>query len=296
MKSFNFLVFILLLVYSCTSKKKADLTNEKFCTELYTDSGQAELNDMNGFNTERTKAVALHSSLWWHDIGFPIYLTVIFLNGDTFQINKVRRYAKEWEVASAKGWNDRKPKIRLRFLPYDGTGGNDIRISFKPGGSASYVGSDAKRVPLSEPTMFLGWINNRESEESIRAVILHEFGHAMGLVHEHQHPGSNILWDSLKVYKYYHDTQTPPWDEAKVNDNIFKKYSYETTNYTAYDIHSIMHYSFPSSLTKDGSSAPWNTLLSESDKSFIKTIYRYEQCVYNDNCCFDRRGRRVLCP
>lgn len=295
MKNYTLLISIILILYSCKPKKVNDAGNEKFCTELYSDSAQAEMLQEKAVATPEITGIAPHSSLWWHDIGFPFYITVSFLNGDTFQINEVRKYAKEWESASVKGW-DGKPKIRIRFLPYDGTGGNDIRILFRPGGSSSYIGSDAKRIPANEPTMYFGWINQGQSEESIRAVVLHEFGHAMGLVHEHQHPGANIPWDSAKVYDYYERTQTPPWDKAKVDENIFKKYSYSTTNYSAYDINSIMHYSFPTSLTKDGSSAPWNKQLSATDKAFIKQIYRYEQCVYNETCCFDRRGRRVPCP
>lgn len=297
------LIICISLLFSCknntgktTNSKISKLNSEKFCTELFTDSGTIEVAKEKAFVTEEIKGVAPHASLWWHSIEFPLSLTVRFLNGDTFQINRVRKYAKEWEDASVKGWNDGKPKIRLRFLPYDGTGGNDIRILFKPGGSASYIGSDAKRIDPNSPTMFFGWINPEESEESIRAVVLHEFGHALGLGHEHQHPGVNIPWDKEKVYAYYQRTQNPPWDRAKVDANIFNRYNYTNNNYSAYDTNSIMHYAIPASITIGGYSTPWNTKLSAIDKEFIKKIYPYRQCVLNETCCFDRRGRRILCP
>lgn len=285
-----FLIFICLVLYSCKTKQTVPLAEERFCTELYLDSTETKAFEIKG--------VAPHESLWFHSIEFPLSITVKFLNGSPFQINKVRQYAKQWEGASAKhpeGGN----KIRIKFIPYDGTtSGNitDIRIIFRPGGSSSYIGSDAKKVNADSATMFFGWINEGEPEESIRQVVLHEFGHVLGLVHEHQSPLANIPWDKEKVYEYYRTTQNPPWDRAKVDANIFSRYSASSTNYSAYDIHSIMHYAIPSSLTVDGFSTPWNSELSPTDKGFIKKIYRYEPCIVNETCCFDQRGRRIPCP
>ena len=117
-------------------------------------------------------------------------------------------------------------------------------------------------------------------------------------MHEHQSPAAHIPWDSAKVYEYYRLTQNPPWDRETVNRNIFAIYDGATTNYTAYDPHSIMHYAIPSSLTIGGYSTPWNPVLSTVDKDFIKRLYPYYICIINEteNCCFDRRGQRVPCP
>ncbi len=49
-----------------------------------------------------------------------------------------------------------------------------------PGGSWSYLGTDATSIPLESFTMNLGFVD--------RPTILHEFGHSLGLIHEHQSP------------------------------------------------------------------------------------------------------------
>ena len=47
-------------------------------------------------------------------------------------------------------------------------------------GSWSYLGTDAARVPKECFTMNLGFVD--------RPTVLHEFGHSLGLIHEHQSP------------------------------------------------------------------------------------------------------------
>ena len=49
-----------------------------------------------------------------------------------------------------------------------------------PGGSWSYIGADAATIPKESFTMNLGFVD--------RSTVLHEFGHSLGLIHEHQSP------------------------------------------------------------------------------------------------------------
>ena len=56
------------------------------------------------------------------------------------------------------------------------------------GGSWSKLGVEANEIKLdSEPTMVLDLKDCRD-DYHVRSTILHEFGHAYGLAHEHQHP------------------------------------------------------------------------------------------------------------
>ena len=58
------------------------------------------------------------------------------------------------------------------------------------------------------------------TSKQFRRVVLHEFGHALGFAHEHQHPNANcsseIEWD--KAYAFYEKTQH--WDRKKVDANL----------------------------------------------------------------------------
>ena len=56
-------------------------------------------------------------------------------------------------------------------------------------GSWSCVGTDIMKVEPSSPTMNLSWVSDTEdTDDTEQGVILHEFGHTIGLGHEHQSP------------------------------------------------------------------------------------------------------------
>lgn len=107
-------------------------------------------------------------------------LTVGFVKpaGTPTQQNKVKTVVKEWEKYA---------NIKFNFTP---TKTPVIRIAFDASsGSWSYVGTDNESIPPNKPTMNLGWIGEgQEITEADKGVILHEFGHALGLLHEHQSP------------------------------------------------------------------------------------------------------------
>lgn len=174
----------------------------------------------------------------------------------------VQKYAIEWE---------RVANIKFEFVQNLSTA--DIRVGFLPNGSYSVIGREALLVPSSSTTMNLGWITT-SSEAEARRVILHEFGHALGFIHEHGAPTANIPWDKEKVYAYL---AQPPnnWDRATVDRNLFQKFSVTETNYSAYDRFSIMHYVVPPELTTDGSSVPFNTDLSPTDKQYAGYFYPF---------------------
>lgn len=51
--------------------------------------------------------------------------------------------------------------------------------------------------------MNFGWFTNYTSDTEFSRTIIYEFGHALGLHHEHQSPTANIQWNKEKVYEYY---------------------------------------------------------------------------------------------
>ncbi|WP_103069173.1 carbohydrate-binding protein [Aquimarina sediminis] len=212
------------------------------------------------WDTNQSKAASLKAKQW--EPGQTI--RVKFLNGNSYVQSKVRQYAVEWESYA-----------NLKFEWVSSNSSANIKIGFKEGqfaddgGSWSYLGTDSNNYSHS---MHFGWFNNNTSDTEFRRTTIHEFGHALGLIHEHQNPVAGINWDKEAVYAYY---AGPPnnWSRAQVDNNLFRRYEKNVSNYSVYDPKSIMHYPIPAEHTTDGVAVGNNSRLSATDKSFIATIY-----------------------
>lgn len=188
-------------------------------------------------------------------------LRVAFMDGPTEVRDRVAAIAKEWEQVA---------NLRLDFVR---SGAAEIRISFaEKGFSWSTVGTDALTVGASQPTMNYGWLEPNTSTREYQRVVRHEFGHALGMIHEHQNPAAQgqIPWDKPKVYAYY---AQQGWSHADTDFNLFQVYSEDSTNHTAFDPTSIMQYAVPDSLTIGSYSIGWNTALSPLDEEFMRHQY-----------------------
>ena len=188
-------------------------------------------------------------------VGFDI------VGGSIDQIDLVKRYAKEWELFA-----------NIKF-DFQNSGNGMIRVGFKPIGSWSYIGRDALTILSGQTTMNFGWLGSVNNDFA-RQVILHEFGHALGFIHEHQRVDAFINWDKEKVYTYY--SQAPNnWTREMTDQQIFQKYAVNATNYSTYDQLSIMQYPVPAELTTDGSRIDWNMDLSATDKHYASLYYPF---------------------
>ena len=192
-------------------------------------------------------------------------LRCLFLDGSTTMKKKVRAYAHQWE---------KHANIKLKFVTKAPA---EIRISFyADAGSWSAVGRDALNrsyFPLHQPTMNYGWLRDNTSDDEYSRVVLHEFGHALGCIHEHQTPTFNRKWDTKAVMKYF---QGPPnyWTEDSIKYNVLQKYSPTGIAATAFDPKSIMLYAFDAILFADGKGPTnENTKFSADDIKMIGTMY-----------------------
>jgi hypothetical protein len=188
-------------------------------------------------------------------------LRIRFLDGDPVVQQKIANIAPEWEQFTS---------LKLDFVR---DGAAEIRISFRDVGfSWSTVGTDAVSRPRTLPSMNYGWLKPNTAEREYRRVVLHEFGHALGMIHEHQNPEAvgRIPWDKPKVYAYY---ARQGWSQRDVDDNIFDVYDRDDTNFTSFDSTSIMQYAVPDDLTVGSFAIGWNTELSELDKDFMRRQY-----------------------
>lgn len=203
---------------------------------------------------------ALRTKMW--TVGQVLRVKFMDSLSNTLRL-RIEKAAREWELYA---------NVRLQFVR---RGKAEIRIGLNPReGSWSYMGRDALYLDSLSKTMNFGWFTDRTPDYEIRRTTLHEFGHALGLIHEHQNPLQNIQWDVEKVYAYY--AQTQGWSRQDVDQNLFRKYSSSQTQFCRYDPLSIMHYSVPKQLTLDGFEVRWNFQLSMEDKSFIGRMYPFK--------------------
>ena len=93
-------------------------------------------------------------------------------------------------MAQAGWWT---PHVNLTFVESTDNDA-EIRVSFDPSdGAWSYIGTDCRSIPADQPTMNLGFEDG--------GTAAHEFGHAIGLGHEHQNPQGGIEWNEPEVIR-----------------------------------------------------------------------------------------------
>ncbi len=190
-------------------------------------------------------------------------ITISFLEGDEALRERVRKVAREWTGPNMAN-------LALSFR--NDTNATDIRISFQPDGSWSMIGNTCRsRTDTSKATMNLR-LTADSSEQQVRRLVLHEFGHALGLIHEHQVPNGGFKWNRDAVIR---DLSGLPneWTPQQIEDNIFKAFTESQVHSTGLDIYSIMIYPIPSTWLLDGQPIPFNTELSAKDKQFIREQY-----------------------
>lgn len=180
-------------------------------------------------------------------------LKIAFLNGNSTAQALVRETAPQWLQFA-----------NIKFEWVTNPANADIRIDYTQVGAWSHIGTDCLAIPKNQATMNYGFID--------QATCLHEFGHALGCIHEHQHPEANIPWNKPAVYAYYGG---PPnnWNRQMVDVNLFEKYSRDITQFSDYDTSSIMHYPIDPRLTDGRFTVGWNKALSPTDKKFMAQMY-----------------------
>lgn len=211
-------------------------------------------------------AVGSSRAALWRTAKWPEHsaISISFLSGDESLRRRVQIAAEQWIAPGI---------ANLAFHFRDDTNDTDIRIAFEQGdGSWSRLGASCRQAPKGKPTMNFGWLTPESSTQEIESVVLHEFGHALGMIHEHQHPAGGIDWNKEVIYA---ELGGPPnnWSKQTVDTNMFDPWSTSETNFTSVDPTSIMMYPIPAHWSRNGFHVELNTKLSQCDREFMAQQY-----------------------
>lgn len=191
------------------------------------------------------------------ETGSTLILTVRFVGGTANDRALVQKIAPEWSKYA-----------NVRFV-FNQSGASDIRVGFQSNdGNWSAPGLAAKTNDRYRNRSMNLVLAGRPPHMQRRR-ILHEFGHALGLAHEHRSPTANIRWNEQEVIKAYKNV----WPPEKVRRQVLNRLDETQTHFTAFDPASIMLYPIPQKWNYNGFERGWNTQLSEMDKKFIGTLY-----------------------
>jgi serralysin len=210
-----------------------------------------------------SRAALLNRAFW----GQGARLTISFLEGERPLHERVAEIAERWITETGAD-------VQFEFwigVARDPREAN-IRIAFRPDrGSNSLLGKFALDVTDGSNTMNLGWMTLDLPQDKANSVVLHEFGHSLGLIHEHLNPQRPVSWNKPQVIDDLRRTQG--WNDDTIQRNMFAHYDPQELTATDVDPNSIMMYAIPARWTTDGFTTPFNSALTAQDKALIQAAY-----------------------
>lgn len=102
--------------------------------------------------------------------------------------------------------------------------------------------------------------------------VCHEFGHALGLRHEHANPSNPVVWNRAVVIA---DMARQGWTASMVEHNIFQKFGpeYACLGDPTFNPTSIMLYPIPRRWTQNNLEFGQNMRIGEGDFKCLHALY-----------------------
>lgn len=238
-------------------------------------------------------------------------ITVAFKGGDSKLHERIAQVASEWTLHANITFDfgrDAAGNYRA-WTDTDGDYAADIRIGFGERGNWSAVGIGAIDPDVRQP--FDATMNFQDFDKQLprawQRTVRHEFGHALGLEHEHQHPKVDCgwRWDDDDGYEptldkhgqYVKDAQgrrpglftvmsgnPNKWSKHTVKFNLERFANEQAYGFGPFDKFSIMKYSYEAWMFREGENSPCYTTsptlsLSPEDKARIALYYPMDPVV-----------------
>lgn len=210
---------------------------------------------------KKTALIANSGKLWKN--GSTINVT--YKDGTPEIQAEVERFAVEWTKYANLNFKFYKS---VKDIPRGQAA--DVIITFNTNVHTSAVGTDSKIISRNDASMNLGILND-EHINTRRSIVLHEFGHAIGLQHEHQHKDRTIQFDEAKSIEAC--KKHINFTEEMCRMFILQTFKEGDVYFSKYDLLSIMHYSLHGDFFKTKMDMKNNLSLSLTDKLEIAKMY-----------------------
>lgn len=216
-------------------------------------SGRAPKAGMDALVAERT---------WLWPNGATI--NVHFVDGTEVARNAVAEVASAWT---------KHANLKFRFFAPDAPPATThIRVTFQDPNCNSALGTSSQyMIESGDASMRLCHMDAWVGTEAFERVVTHEFGHAIGMHHEHQSPKAKFDWNKPFVYEYYRSTVG--WDASYVDQWVFRQIDPSLVDASEYDPDSVMQYSFPAQFTTSGKAIEGSHRMSKTDEEQVAKLY-----------------------
>ncbi len=174
-------------------------------------------------------------------------------------------------VYYANKWGE---KSGVKFHAH--AGGNwqdaDVRVNRGSGGYYCYLGTDNARIPRNQHNMNLERFAVSTPDREWERVVPPEFGHYLGMPHEHMRPEIVDLLDPAKTIAVFGREQG--WSPQQIRQQILTPINPATlVDMTEADLDSIMTYSFSGACTKSGRPIMGGSKINANDFILIGRLY-----------------------